>query len=223
MYKWVAFLPSRVDARYAVPNRYFAAQPNGELKVRGIEVRRTDTPEFIKQVQSELLAELARTSTRTELAAALPRLMEIVAQQIDRLRAGQVPLQDLVLTYRLSRAPEDYRANTLNAIVARELAGRGVILEPGECVRYVITHNKADVPSDRARSYEFLDGSCGYDVERYIELLLRAVETVTTPLGVNARMLQNWLTKELPADHLRTRFKSKKPQAYLGPLFEFVA
>ncbi|CAG0947061.1 DNA polymerase, archaea type [Anaerolineae bacterium] len=69
IYKWVAFLPSRVDARNAVPNRYFGAMRDGELKVRGIELRRRDTPEFIKQIQQALLDELALANTRQELVA----------------------------------------------------------------------------------------------------------------------------------------------------------
>ncbi len=102
------------------------------------------------------------------------------------------------------------------------LAGRGVTLNPGESVRYVITEYQADVPSDRARAWEFMDGSWGYDLERYTELLMRAVETVFTPFGVNASMLRSWLVKELPAEHLRARLEARPPRVYLGPLFESV-
>lgn len=221
IYKWVAFLSSRVNPYSAVPNRYFAALEDGELKVRGIEARRGDAPEFIKDVQNELLAEMAKANTRQELAARLPRLLEIVAARVDDLRAGQVAMQDLVLRYRLSRDPQEYKMDTLNAIVARELAGRGVRLEPGESIRYVITDYESGVPADRARSSEFLDGSWGYDVVRYTELLLRAVETVLAPLGVNAGMLHGWLAQELPATHLHVPLKKKGAHEYLGPLFEF--
>jgi DNA polymerase-2 len=218
VYKWVAFLPSRVDARNAVPNRYFGAMRDGELKVRGIELRRRDTPEFIKQLQQTLLDELALANTHQGLAATLPRLLEIVAGQMDRLRSGQVPLHDLALTYHLSRDPREYRANTLNAIVARELAGRGVLLQPGESVHYIITDYAAKVSSDRARAFEFLDGTWGYDVKRYTELLMRAVESITLPLGMNAPALRDWLAKALPTENVRPRLETSKTRMYLGPL-----
>ncbi len=221
VYKWVAFMPSRVNPYCAVPNRYFGVLRDGELKVRGIELRRGDTPDLIREIQSALLEKMAHAGTRPELVALLPQLLEQVARQIDRLRAGQVPMRDLVLTYRLSRDPQEYVMNTLNAIVARELAGRGVTLEPGESVRYVITDYRAAVPSDRARASEFLDGSWGYDVERYTELVLRAVETILSPMGVNARTLQSWLAKELPAEDVRTRLEEKRKRNHWGPLFEF--
>jgi DNA polymerase-2 len=43
IYRWVAFLPSRMDERVPVPNRYFGVFQDGSLKMRGIEVRRHDT------------------------------------------------------------------------------------------------------------------------------------------------------------------------------------
>ena len=52
VYRWVAFLPSRVDARLPVPNRYFGVFQDGSTKVRGIELRRRDSAPFIAQVQS---------------------------------------------------------------------------------------------------------------------------------------------------------------------------
>lgn len=220
IYKWVAFLPSRVDARRSVPNRYFGAMDDGEIKIRGIELRRHDTPQFVKHLQRELIEKLAEAATRAERVALLPQLLQIITRELDRLRSGQVPLHDLVLTYHLSRDPAEYQTDTLNATVARELAGRGVTLNPGESVRYVITEYQADVPSDRARAWEFIDGSWGYDVARYTELLMRAVESVFTPFGVSASMLRSWLVKELPAEHLRARLEAQPPRRYLGPLFD---
>jgi DNA polymerase II len=220
IYKWVAFLPSRVDARRSVPNRYFGAMRDGELKIRGIDLRRHDTPQFVKRTQQELIEKLAEATTRAERKALLPQLLQIITRELDRLRSGQVPLHELVLTYHLSRDPAEYQTDTLNATVARELAGRGVTLNPGESVRYVITEYQADVPSDRARAWEFVDGSWGYDVARYTELLMRAVESVLVPFGVTASMLRSWLMKELPAEHLRARLEAQPRRKYLGPLFD---
>jgi DNA polymerase elongation subunit (family B) len=43
-YKWIVFLPSKVHPRIGVLNRYYGVMENGKIKVRGIEVRRRDTP-----------------------------------------------------------------------------------------------------------------------------------------------------------------------------------
>jgi hypothetical protein len=42
IFKWVAFLPSRVDARRSVPTRYFGAMDDGEIKIRGNRSDRVD-------------------------------------------------------------------------------------------------------------------------------------------------------------------------------------
>jgi hypothetical protein len=184
-------------------------------------LRRHDTPKFVKRTQRELIEKVAEATTRAERKAPLPQLLQIITRELDRLRCGQVPLHELVLTYHLSRDPEEYQTDTLSATVAGELAERGVTLNPGESVRYVITEYQADVPSDRARAWEFIDGSWGYDVARYTELLMRAVESVLVPFGVTASMLRGWLEKELPAEHLRARLEAHPQCPYFEPLLEF--
>ncbi|MCL0138036.1 hypothetical protein M2T37_27535, partial [Klebsiella pneumoniae] len=59
IYRWVAFLPSRMDERVPVANRYFGVFDDGSFKVRGIEARRHDTPPFIAATQMRLLEQLA--------------------------------------------------------------------------------------------------------------------------------------------------------------------
>ncbi|HTP09322.1 MAG TPA: hypothetical protein VMP08_13795, partial [Anaerolineae bacterium] len=85
--------------------------------------------------------------------------------------------RDLALTYHLTRDPQEYRHNTLNAIVARQLSQRGVRLHPGEAVRYVITDAQARDPLARAKPIDRMDVSYRYDAEKYAESLLRAMTT----------------------------------------------
>jgi len=68
---------------------------------------------------------------------------------------------------------------------------------------------------------EFLDGSWGYDVARYTDIVLRAAETILTPLGMNGKMLSSWLAKELPAQRVRAQLERGCAREYLGPLFEY--
>jgi len=49
-------LPSKVDSEIPVLNRYFGACQDGELKVRGIEARRHDTPPAFAEYQMEILS-----------------------------------------------------------------------------------------------------------------------------------------------------------------------
>lgn len=240
-YKWVAFLNSRVDARRAVPNRYFAAARDGEVKVRGIECRRHDTPPWIAAIQTQLVKLLAQANSQQELARLLPNALRLVEQQVERLRAGHVPMYQLTITSSLSRLPmthhhaprvtqatcvmmrHEYKVNNLNAAVARQLEAQGATLHLGERARYVVLDKESDVDADRVVPWDFSDGNDGYDAAFYETLLLRAVESVLAPCGITAQMLKDWVVKALPAPTLRKRLDAPKCSVYWGPLFELAA
>ncbi|MFQ5856577.1 MAG: DNA polymerase domain-containing protein [Anaerolineae bacterium] len=183
IYKWIAFPPSRTDPRTAVANRYFGAFSSGETKVRGLELRRADTPPFLREAQERMIAVLAAASNRAEYQAKITDVLEVAQAYLELLRSGGMAGHALVITRRLSKDPSRYVVNSHTAIVARELAGRGVTLSPGEKVRYIITDHKARRPSDRVRSFEGYNGASSYDAEKYGELLLRAVEGLVSPVG----------------------------------------
>jgi len=67
IFKWVAFLPSTQDNRISVANRYFGVFQSGEVKARGIELRRHDTAPFIKATQERMLEILAEASEMKDL------------------------------------------------------------------------------------------------------------------------------------------------------------
>ena len=56
---------------------------------------------------------------------------------VSELRAGRIPVEELAIARRLSKAPNEYVANTAAAAVTRELCGRGVPLRPGSKIRYL--------------------------------------------------------------------------------------
>jgi DNA polymerase-2 len=66
-YKWIAFLPSKLHPQVSVLNRYFGVMDNGKLKVRGLEVRKNDTPKFVYDAQMEMINVLASAVTQTSL------------------------------------------------------------------------------------------------------------------------------------------------------------
>ncbi len=181
VYRWVAFLPSRQDARIPVPNRYFGVFQDGTLKMRGIEARRRDTPPWIASVQVEILKILARASDISALPGCLPAAALLLRQEIARLRAGRIPLEQLLAAQNLSRELSEYRTPSPAARAAAQLQAVGKSLRPGQRVRFLYTLGKPgvyawDLPKPP-------DPAC-LDFKRYIKLLLRAASAVLAPLGV---------------------------------------
>ncbi len=188
VYRWVAFLPSRTEPRVSAANRYFGTFEDGEIKVRGIELRRHDTPRYIKETQQGMLEILAEGEGVAGFRAALPRAVDYARQRLGRLQSGQVALRDLVVTHRLSRQPAEFVVRTAAARTARELVEAGVHLNPGESLRFVLVSGP-----EKARAWERLTGEESYDRPAYSEMLLRAVESLLAPVGVDRRMLETWL------------------------------
>jgi DNA polymerase-2 len=169
VYKWIAFLPSKRNRSVAVPNRFVGVFGNGEIKARGIALRRSDTPPLVAALQRELLERMAKAGNLSELRAMLPELCEVVDAAVSGLRGGRIPIEGLAIARRLSKAPERYVANTAAAAATRELCGRGVDLRPGSKIRYLL--------ADRGgRAMGFLDGTETPDVQRYEAMLREAAD-----------------------------------------------
>jgi DNA polymerase-2 len=175
IYRWVVFLPSRVDERVPVANRYFGVFQDGSLKVRGIECRRRDTPLFISELQMDLLSILARAPDADRLKDCLPHAQALLDRRLNELRTGRVPLEKLLLAQKLSRELKDYRTPSPAARAAQQLAKTGRTLRPGQRVRFLLTRGK---PGIHAWDLPDPPDPRTLDVPRYRTLILRAAETV---------------------------------------------
>ncbi|OFX15903.1 MAG: hypothetical protein A2V59_10870, partial [Armatimonadetes bacterium RBG_19FT_COMBO_69_19] len=183
VYRWLAFLPSKMHKGVGVPNRYMGVFDDGATKVRGIEVRRSDVPAIVETTQHAMLRRMFACRDLAEVRAALPEVLALLEETLVRLRAGEVTPEELVLTTHLSQEVADYRHNTVQAITARSLDRHGAQLHPGEAVQYIITDRTAKLPDDRVRPYTLLGSDWSYDAETYAEMLIRAGETVLELFG----------------------------------------
>ena len=176
VYRFAVFLPSRQSAEIPVPNRFFCVSDEGELKVRGLECRRHDTPPFITRMQREVLGILAEARDFSTYCDKLREAREVYERYQDRLRDGTVPAEELVIRKRLTKAPSSYQKNNSTAIAARQLDRAGVKLRPGENIEYIITDADSSLVDDRVRAWTLWEGWRGYDVKAYREALKKAFE-----------------------------------------------
>jgi len=190
IYRWIAFLSSRPDPRVPVANRYFGLFRNGTWKVRGIELRRSDTPKWIKKVQGEILNLLAEAPQAGDLIGQLPRIHALLRARLRELKQGEIPLSELLVSQKLSRPLEEYRVPSPAARAAAQLAGIGKHLTPGQRVRFLFMRGDPGVFAwDLAEKPA--EGSI--DTDRYAELLCRAAYTLLQPLGVKEQTLRWWM------------------------------
>ena len=183
IYRWVVFLPSRVNPNRPVANRYFGVFQNGELKLRGIAARRHDTPAWIARVQIELVERLARAD---EPEQGLPDALAYLRRQLSDLRAGRLQPEVLLVTQRITREVEEYRVPSPAARAARQLKDAGKLVKPGQRVRFLFTYG---VPGVRAWDLPGRINPASINLRRYRELLMRAAVEVLEPFGVDEARL----------------------------------
>ena len=177
IYKWVAFLPSKVDAAIPVLNRYFGVYQDGSLKVRGIEARRHDTPTAFTRCQMEILKVLVRADTVVEAKELVPECVEVFLRHAAALERHEIPASELVFTTNLSKGPDEYTTMTVQHAAIKQLTAEGASLHAGEGIRYVVTDYRGK-DSKRATPLDVVKDQAKYDSERYITLLAETCASV---------------------------------------------
>ncbi len=180
IYKWMTFLPSKVDADVPVLNRYFGVYQDGKVKVRGIEARRHDTPLAFKKCQMEILRFLAKADSVREVRTRTSECVDIFLRDAEELERHEIPAPELAFTTNLSKGPEEYTSMTVQHAAVKQLVGEGVQLHAGEGIRYVITDYRGR-DSKRATPVDVLEEGSSYDPKRYINLLAETCSSVLEP------------------------------------------
>lgn len=193
VFRWVAFLSSKLDTRVPVPNRYFGVYQNGEIKMRGIEARRGDTPQFIKDLQAEMLLTLALASSVNDIYTQLPRVINTISRYYQNLRRGKVKLTDLVVRLKLGKDISAYKVRSPAAIAASQLEEEGKPVRVGQRIPLLYASGRDKVIAwDLSVPPTFKQ----IDVTRYENLLFRATETILLPFGVDEKILRAWVISQ---------------------------
>ncbi len=177
VYNWIVFLPSKNNSDLPVANRYFGANKDGELKLRGIETRRRDTPKFFKQCQYDILNLFAKCKSISEIKASILGAKAIQNQYEKQLFTHELSVQDLAFTNKVTRGTGQHKSNTIQADAVNQLKWEGRTIEPGQNIRYVISDYSRKI-SHRVSPIEFADK---YDAKRYSELLDQCCKSILEP------------------------------------------
>lgn len=217
IYPWFAFMGTRENPNIAVANRFYGLSPDGNHKIRGIALRRSDTPKFVANLQRNVLEVLSGEPNPSKLPALLPDIIKMVNERFDSLKKRSIPLEQLVVTQSLSRELNEYSVLTPLAHAARQLETQGKPARRGMLVRFIYT---ARFPAVHAWDLPNEPDPRAIDVYQYRELAVRATYEVLQPLGITERVLRDWLVNRasyvLPVDLVDPSSRSVKQEA---PIF----
>ncbi|TFG06700.1 MAG: hypothetical protein EU539_06890 [Promethearchaeota archaeon] len=177
----IVFLPSRAEPDVPALSHYWGIKNNGELKVRGIEVRRRDVPKIIKDAQYAFINIFQGVCSISQFIERIPKAKKMLQEYAEKIVSGKISRDELTIKQRISRKPSDYKVNSYQAVAARQLERTGTIASPGKNVRYIILNAEADpqFPEKKVILSALYDPKKHqYDKKKYIELLKRAFENI---------------------------------------------
>ena len=180
-YRWIVFLPSKTHFGVPVLNRFYGVFNDGKIKARGIELRRGDTPSVVSRCQDEIIQELAKAKNSEEFMQRISEAFSVYRKYAGKILNKEVGLEDLTLSKRLSKNPDEYAGNVQQAVAARQLQRRGLDVAAGQIVKYVILDADNKRPERRVVAAQLTNESVRYDAERYLALLDDALHNILSP------------------------------------------
>ncbi|TKX84526.1 type B DNA-directed DNA polymerase, partial [Halorubrum sp. SS5] len=188
-YDWVAFVPQRESDAGALTKYFGKVAGDDDFKVRGIEARQRSTPPFIEDVQRDCLDQLDATRSPDAVLGRLERA-------IGELQAGNVEVERLVERNRVSKPLEGYSQNTQNVAALKRVREQDLAVHPGQDIEYVVVDDDKSSRDRVALAHEEIET---YDASYYETQLVRAVESVFSPLGWDRTDIRRELSGERDA------------------------
>ncbi|PHQ47678.1 DNA polymerase I, partial [Halorubrum sp. C3] len=184
-YDWVAFVPQRESNAGALTKYFGKLADNDEYKLRGIEARQRSTPSFIEDVQRDCLERF--DATRSPDA-----VLDCLQDAIKRLHAETVPIDQLVERNRVSKPLKGYTQNTRNVAALKRARDQDLAVHPRQNIEYVVVDDEKTSRERVALAHEEIES---YDSSYYETQLIRAVESVLSPLGWDREEIRRELTE----------------------------
>jgi DNA polymerase elongation subunit (family B) len=164
----------------------------------GIEIRRHDTPRFIKEFQTELLSTLFGCEDVNEIInKGYENALLLVTEAIDKIMlAGEnITQEDLVISKLLGRDIVKYRSLFPHVSAAIQLSNEDRHPSKGDTIKYIYTNSQHKNPLCRVVPVDPNDErktvNPEYDKEKYKEMILDAAETVLGYFGFDRTVYGN--------------------------------
>jgi DNA polymerase elongation subunit (family B) len=190
-FKFLVLLPLEASEKIEALKQYYGVTQEGQLVVRGVEIRRHDTPNLIKEFQTELLSTLFDRKSKEEIVnTGYENALLLVTRAIDKIMIGgdDIAREDLVISKLLGQNLEKYRSLFPHVSAAIQLREEDKHPSRGDTIKYIYTDSQHKNPLCRVVAVENIHESnteeaFSYDKEKYREMILDAAETVLGYFG----------------------------------------
>ena len=167
----MCFVPTTDGQRGALTKYFGKIAGRDEYKYRGIELRQRSTPEYVANVQRDLIDALHEHREPEPVADRL-------ARHLNDVRSGSVDPEKLTIQTRVSKPLEAYEQRNRTVAALQRYQDHGMERSPGQDIHYVVVDDDKRSRERVRLPFEVDD----YDTAFYADLLFRAAESVLSPL-----------------------------------------
>jgi DNA polymerase-2 len=196
-FRFLVLLPLEASEKIEALKQYYGLTHEGKLVVRGIEIRRHDTPKFIKEFQTELLAALFDCKDVKEIMnKGYENALLLVTKALDRIMLGgeDITQEDLIISKLLGQDIIKYRSLFPHVSAAIQLGNEYRRPSKGDTIKYIYTNSQHTNPLCRVvpiHNTRVNNEIASYDKEKYKEMVLDAAETVLGYFGFDRTLYEN--------------------------------
>ncbi len=167
---------------FVTKKRYALIDEDKKLTIKGLETKRRDWANIAKTTQEKVLYTILWENNPQKAA-------EEVKAVINDLRAGKMPLKELVVFTQITKPLGEYENVGPHVQAAIKAQKRGKTVRPGDVIQYIITKKGSSI-SDKAEMVGFVNEN-DYDAEYYINnQVLPAVMRILEALGYSEEELK---------------------------------
>ena len=197
-----------VDKKYryvALSDRkknYFGVFDDGSLDVKGLSGKKSNTPQFVKNLSSDILEILKMVENEEEFVEAKKKVYGKIERCFEYLNKKEIPIEELAVMVKITKPIENYgkeskekplKTETLPGMAksaSRVMQKRGLpqhvkaanlMKEPpqvGEFVKFVKTSNNLGVMMVEDAKADDID------IKKYIEIAKNTLEQIIDPLEI---------------------------------------
>lgn len=182
--------------------RYAGLKSNGEMYIRGLEVRRGDWCKLAKQIQKKVISEILNKKD-PDLA------LKLVQETIKNIKEGKIPFDELIIRKTLKKKIKNYKSKQAHVRAAEKAKRKGYKIKPGGKVGFVVIARKGETIGDRAYpitmieeyekgkvKIEGMGGSYSIDKDYYINnQIIPAVSRILNYFGYTKNELKDQPTQ----------------------------
>ncbi|MHB1439827.1 MAG: type B DNA-directed DNA polymerase [Cuniculiplasma sp.] len=162
-YRWMVFLPAR--SGLGALNRYFGLKYDGSYKVRGIGIRRSDSPHIVIRAQEDVLKILGKLRPEENSESIYSEYLSVKNHYINHM--GDFPTDQFSIGIRPSKYYSDYMVNNIQKAAISSAMEDGVEIMPGQSVAVIV--------NDSAKRVVNMEGG-SIDRNFYRKILMRNFE-----------------------------------------------